>query len=88
MESIVSLFQTVFDEIGRDKMEKSAELIQLSRVQNKKSKVKIKGEDFIIPAGKIVQINCKTNVGLIFQQRDVELPVGIHCADSVVPAST
>ena len=90
-ESIVSLFKTVFDEVGRDKMETSVELIQQRRVQDKETEVKVKGKDVIIPSGKIVQINCKTNVGLlekqramIFQQKDVELPEGIHCADSVV----
>ena len=49
------------------------------------------GKDVVIPAGNIVQINCKTNVGLIekqraviFQQRDVELAEVVHCADNVV----
>ena len=85
-ESIASLFKTVFDEVGRDKMETKER-----RVQDKETGVKVKGKDVIIPSGKIVQINCKTNVGLlekqramIFQQKDVELPEGIRCADSVV----
>ena len=75
-ESIVSLFQTVFDEVGGDKMETFVELIKQSKVQDKETEVKVKGKDVI-------------NVGLIekqraikFQQRDVELPEGIHCADS------
>ena len=29
------------------------------------------GKDVVIPAGNIVQINCKTNVGLIEKQRAV-----------------
>ena len=58
-ESIVNLFQTVFDEVGRDKMETFAELIQQNRVQDKETAVKVKGKDVIIPAVKIVQINCK-----------------------------
>ena len=85
-ESIASLFKTVFDEVGRDKMETKER-----RVQDKETGVKVKGKDVIIPSGKIVQINCKTNAGLlekqramIFQQKDVELPEGIRCADSVV----
>ena len=75
-ESIVSLFQTAFDEVGRDKMETFVELIKQSKVQDKETEVKVKGKDVI-------------NVGLIekqraikFQQRDVELPEGIHYADS------
>lgn len=49
----------------------------------------------IINAGKIVHINCSTNVGLIekmiamiFQKIHVELPVEIQFADNVVPAGT
>ena len=49
------------------------------------------GKDVVIPARNIVQINCKTNVGLIvkqraviFQQRDVELAEVTHCADNEV----
>ena len=56
-ESIVSLFQTVFDEVHRDKMEAFVELIQKSRVQDKETEVKVKGRDVIIPVGTIVQIN-------------------------------
>ena len=40
-ELTVSLFQTVFDEVGRDKMETFVELIQQSRVQDKKTEVKV-----------------------------------------------
>ena len=58
-ESIVNLFQTVFDEVGSDKMETFVELIQQNRVQDKETAVKVKGKDVIIPAVKIVQINCK-----------------------------
>ena len=44
-----------------------------------------------IPAGKIMHVNCRSNVGLvkkersmIFQSKCVELPEGIQCADSVI----
>ena len=53
--------------------------------------MKIKGKDCIISPGKIVQVACKTNVGcltspqpMIFQQREVELPEGLECTDSVI----
>ena len=58
-ESIVNLFQAVFDEVGRDKMKTFVELIQQNRVQDKETAVKVKSKDVIIPAVKIVQINCK-----------------------------
>ena len=72
-------------------METFVELIQQSKIQDKETEVKVKGKDFIIPSGKIVEVNRKINADLIekqrttiFQQRDAELPEGIHCADSVV----
>ena len=74
-ESIVSLFQTVFDEVGRVKMETFVELIK-SKVQDKETEVKVKGKD-VINVGLI-----EKQRAIIFQQRDVELPEGIHCADS------
>ena len=84
-----------FDETGRDKKETLVELIRQGGVQTKETKVKVKEQDFIISAGNIFQFNCQTNVGLIekqrgmiFQQGDVQLPVGIHCTNSVVLAST
>ena len=40
-------------------METFVELIQQNRVQDKETAVKVKGKDVIIPAVKIVQINCK-----------------------------
>ena len=89
-ELIVNLFQKVFGEVGRDKMERFVELIQQSKVQDKETEVKVKGKDVIIPSGK-TEVNRKTNLDLIekqratiFQQIDAELPEGIHCADSVV----
>lgn len=59
---IASLLQTVFDEVGRDKMETLVELIQQRRVQDTQTEVKVNGKDVIIPGGKIAQINCKANM--------------------------
>lgn len=75
-ESIVSLFQTVFDEVGRVKMETFVELIKQSKVQDKETDGKVKGKD-VINVGLI-----EKERAIIFQQRDVEQPEGIHCADS------
>lgn len=46
-ESIASLFQTVFDEVGRVKMETFVELIKQSKVQDKETEGKVKGKDVI-----------------------------------------
>lgn len=47
IESIDCLFHTVFDEVGGDKMEILVELIQQSRVQDKKTETKVKGKNVI-----------------------------------------
>ena len=74
-ESIVSLFQTVFDEVGRVKMETFVELIK-SKVQDKETEVKVKGKD-------VINVDLiEKERAIIFQQRDVEQPERIHCADS------
>ena len=62
IQSIVSLFPAIFDEVDRDQMETFVEQIQQSRVQDKETEVKVKGKHAIFPAGKIIQINCKANV--------------------------
>ena len=75
-ESIVSLFQTVFDEVGRVKMETFVELIKQSKVQDKETEVKVKGKD-------VINVDLiEKERAIIFQQRDVEQPERIHCADS------
>ena len=58
---------------------------------SKAPEVKVKGKNITIPAGNIVYMNCKSNVGLvkkeramIFQSKCVELPEGIQCAESVI----
>ena len=75
-ESIVSLFQTVFDEVGRVKMETFVELIKQSKVQDKETEVKVKGKD-------VINVDLiEKERAIIFQQRDVEQPERIHCADN------
>ena len=50
-------------------METFVELIQQSKIQDKETEVKVKGKDFIIPSGKIVEVNRKINADLIEKQR-------------------
>ena len=53
--------------------------------------VKIKEKDIIVPAGKVLQVQCKADVGflerktpMLFQQHEAELPEGISAVGSVV----
>lgn len=80
IESIVSLFQTEFDEVDRDKMQN---VCWTNSSKQSETKVKVKGEDVIIPV-----VLIEKQIAMIFQQRDLEIPVEIHCANNVVPADT
>ena len=89
---MVSILETAFDNIDKSKMKSFVELIQQSESNcSRATGVKVKGKNITIPAGKIMHVNCKSNVGLvkkekamIFQSKCVELPEGIQCADSVI----
>ena len=80
IESIVSLFQTVFDEVDRDKMQNVS---WTNSAKQSETKVKVKSRYVIIPA-----VLIEKQIAMIFQQRDVEIPVEIHCANNVVLAGT
>ena len=92
IETMVSILQTAFDIVDKSKMKSFVELIQQSESNcSKAPEVKVKGKNITIPAGKIMHVNCKSNVGLlkkkramIFQSKCVELPEGIQCAGSVI----
>ena len=89
---MVSILQRVFDNVYKSKTKSFVELIQQSESNcSKAPEVKVKGKNITIPAGNIVYMNCKSNVGLvkkeramIFQSKCVELPEGIQCAESVI----
>ena len=92
IETVVSILQTAFDNVDKSKMKSFVELIQRSESNcSRTPEVKVKGKNINIPAGKIMHVNCKSNVGLvkkeraiIFQSKCVELPEGIQCVDSVI----
>ena len=94
IETMVSILQTAFDNADKSKMKSFVELIQqIESNCSKAPEVKVKGKNVTIPAGKIMHVNCKSNVGLvkkereramIFQSKCVELPEGIQCADGVI----
>ena len=91
-KTTASILQRAFDNVGKSKMKYFLELIQQSESNySRASEVKAKGKNITIPAGKNMQVNCKSNMGLVKKERamivqsnDVELPKGIQCPDSVV----
>ena len=53
--------------------------------------VKVKGMNTVVPAGYIVEVPCKTNIGnisqtqpMIFQQKETELAEGLDCTGSTI----
>ena len=90
--TMISILQTAFDNADKSKMKPFVELVQQSESNcSRTPKFKVKGKNITIPAGKIVHVNCKSNMGLvkkerarIFQSKCVKLPEGIQCADSVI----
>ena len=92
IETMVSILQAAFDNVDKSKMKSLVELIQQSESNcSRTPDVKVKGRNITIPAGKIMHVNCNSNVELlkkeramIFQSKCVELPNGIQCADSVI----
>ena len=89
---MVSILQTAFDNIDKSKMKSFVELIQHSESNcSRAPEVKVKEKIITIPAGRIMHVNCKSNVRLvkkerarIFQSKCVELPKGIQCTDSAI----
>ena len=57
----------------------------------KQALVRVKGKNAIIPAGRIVQVPCKTDVGfvkmkkaMLFQSGEIDVPEGLQYAKTVV----
>ena len=70
IETVVSILQTAFDNVDKSKMKSFVELIQRSESNcSRTPEVKVKGKNINIPAGKIMHVNCKSNVGLVKKER-------------------
>ena len=90
IETMVSILQTAFDNIDKSKIKSFIELIQQSESNcSRAPEVKVKAKSITILAGKIVHMNCNSNVGLvkkeramIFQSKCGDSPEGIQGTDS------
>ena len=70
---LIKLFQTSFDQTEADRMQALVNLLQTP--DSEEATVKVKGKNTVVPAGCIVEVPCKGNIGnlsqtqpMIFQQ--------------------
>ena len=87
------IYQSVGNEPSQNNVRVFVDLIQGTKEQeNINITVKVKGKDIpVIPADKLVQVNCKIDVGYIdevrpmmFNSTSKQAPEGLQCADTVV----
>ena len=86
---LINLFQTSFDQTNMNRIQAFFNLLQ--KPDSAEATVKVKGKNTIVPAGCIVEVTCKANVGnlsqtqpMIFQQDETELAEGLDCTDSLI----
>ena len=84
------IFENVFSSTDQQKIDSLVNFIPTTEEEGQTS-VKIKEEDIVVPAGKVLHVQCKADVGflerktpMMFQQLEAELPEGISAVDSVV----
>ena len=84
------IFENVFSSTEQQKIDSLVNFIATTEEEAQTS-VKIEEEDIVVPAGKVLYVQCKADVGflerktpMMFQQLEAELPEGISAVDSVV----
>ena len=89
-EALVKMFSMMFKSRNTDKVKQFVHLIQES-FDDKQALVKVRGKNMIIPAGRIVQVTCKVDVGfvkvkraMLFQPGEINVPEGLPYAEAVV----
>ena len=87
--SLIKMFQSAIDIEDEEKLK--AFVGTLTVAEDSDTTVKIRANNIIMPAGKLVQIPCKANIGvierrtpMIFQQHQIQLPEGIDSIESVM----
>ena len=86
---LIKLFQTSFDQTDANRVQAFANLPQT--LDSVETTVKVKGKNIVVPAGCIVEVPCKANIGnlsqtqaMIFQQQETELGERLDCTDSII----
>ena len=89
-QALVKMFSMLFKSSNTDKVKQCVHLIQ-EPFNDKQALVKVRGKNVIIPAGGIVQVPCKADVGfvkvkraMLFQPGEINVPEGLQYAETVV----
>ena len=89
-EALVKMFSMLFRSSNTNNVKQFVYLIQ-ERSDDKQALVRVRGKNVIIPAGRIVQVPCKTDVGfvkveraMLFQPGEIDVPEGLQYAETVV----
>ena len=89
-QALVKMFSMLFKSSNTDKLKQFVHLIQ-EPFNDKQALVKVRGKNVIIPAGGIVQVPCKADVGfvkvkraMLFQPGEINVPEGLQYAETVV----
>ena len=70
IETMVSILQTAFDNVDKSRMKSLLELTkQYDSNCSRAPEVKVKGKNITVSAGKIMHVNCKSNVGIVTKER-------------------
>ena len=86
---LIKLFKTSFNQTDVNRIQAFVNLLQSP--DSVEATVKVKGNNTVVPAGCIVEVPCKANIGnlsqtqpMIFQQEETELAEGLDCTDSII----
>ena len=87
---LIKLFQTSFDQTNLNRTQAFVNLLQTP--DSVEATVKVKGKNTVVPAGCIVEVSCKANIGNLsqtqpmrpIQQEETELAEGLDCTDSII----
>ena len=86
---LIKLFQTSFDQTDVNRIQAFVNLLQMP--DSVEATVKVKGKNTVVPAGCIVEVPYKANIGklsqtqpMIFQQEETKLAEGLDCTDSII----
>ena len=89
-EALVKMFSMLFRSSNTNNVKQFVYLIQ-EQSDDKQALVRVRGKNVIIPAGRIVQVPSKTDVGfvkvkraMLFQPGEIGVPEGLQYAEAAV----
>ena len=88
--SLIKMFQSAIDIEDEEKLKSFVGTLTVGE-EDSDTTVKIRANNIIIPAGKLIQIPCiadisviKRRTPMVFLQHEIQLPEGVDCIVSVV----